>query len=234
MTTPINYLSTSKFQSELLPGLSYSLKKISHGRRVKLSLAAASTISRITELQKSLVPIMEEIQRAEDAAKLEPCQCNHPMDGPVVDAKKAAIASMNEKVVKNGGKPVELVDGTHSSITKRCLVDSCPCRKPMPDESIGGYGKHREIIGQIIEAEDRDLMPIYITSLVNEIHGLELDGKPATATTLLEDGPEFLIEELATEIQRLMKLTPDEAMGFKLPTISGAAVDGQALATTAL
>lgn len=234
MTTPINYLTTSEFQSKLLPGLSYGLRKLSHGRRVKLSLAAARPIARISELQKSLVPVMEEIQRAEDAAKVEPCQCNHPMEGSTVESKKAAIAEMNEKVVAKGGKPIELVEGTHSSATKRCLVDGCPCRKPMPDEALGGYAKHQELISQIIEVEDRDLMPIYITSLVNTIQGLELDGQPATASTLLEDGPEFLIDELATEIQRLMKLTPDEAMGFKLPTTSDAAVDGQALATTAL
>ena len=230
-----NYLSITKFESKVAPGVIYTIRKMSHGRRVKLNIAAAAQISKVSELQRKLVPISEEIQRAEEAAKNEPCQCKHSLDpaDPAINEALGRIANINKGQLEDGKKIIEVVDVCHSALTKRCMVNSCNCRKPMPDEGIGGYDARQDVIQKIIETEDRELTPMYIKYLVTDIQGLQIDGVDATADSLLENAHESLVEELSKEIQRIVKLTPDEALGFKPPITSDAAVVDQAELTTA-
>lgn len=228
-----NYLSTAEFKSQIVPGLTYKLHKMSHGRRVAINIAAAPILSKISELQRKLVPIKEELQRADEAAKAEPCQCNHPLDAtsPSVLAKAKEIEDFNVRVLASGGTAVTLVDVCHSSITRRCLINGCPCRKPMADETIGDYAAYQNIIQQIIDIEDNELEPLYILHAVKSLQGLQINGVDATPQMLLDEAHESLVTELAAEVQRIIKLSPREAMGFKSPTTSDAAVDGQAETT---
>jgi len=224
----MNYISVSKFESKIAPGVVYMLRKLSHGRRTKIRVEAAAPLSKISEIQRRLVPIMEEIDRAEELAKSEPCTCKHELslDLPEIQDSVRRIESMNKMLSEKGGTPITLVEVCHSSLNKCCIFPGCPCRRPRPDPAIGGYQEHHDLLSQITEIEYQEVVPFYIRGLVAEIQGLEIDGKPATVDTLLSDAHDSLTRELNTEIQRLISLTPDEALGFKSPTTSGAVVDG--------
>ena len=192
----MEYRSTIEYQSKVADGVTFTLRRMSHARRIALNVKAAATLTKINELQQRLEPINEEIERAEAAAKLEPCTCSHSPEG-------------------------------HDKETLRCTVRGCGCRKPNPDPEIGDYAKHVSIQGEVLQALVNELYPIYIRWGVSEVQGLNIDGKPATPDSILESGDERLVAELGSEIQRLIRLGPDETLGFKQPTTSGAAVDGQ-------
>lgn len=222
----LSYLSTTEFHSKLAPGVTYRLRKLSQKRRIELNLRTAEVASKIADLQRSLDPVNEEIERAEAIARIEPCACNHPLEEthqPVKDALEIAKAA----------DQVELVDLCHLASTNRCLVHRCPCREPKPDPAVGNYAKRKEIQDKVLEVAYSEMHPIYIRWGVAEIQGLDIDGSPATVDSLISDGPESLVNELGEEIQRLLVMSPDEVLGFKQPTTSGAAVDGKEKSTTA-
>lgn len=201
LVTSMEYTSTIDFESKLIPGVSFKLKKISHGRRIELNQKTAEAFAKIAEIQRELTPVQEDIDRAEAAAKLEPCSCTHPIDAGAKDC--------------------------HNDKTLRCTVAGCACREPKPDAEIGSYPKKYELEGKIYESVVTDLYPIYSKWGVVSIDGLVLDGAPATMDSILSIGPEGLVPELGEEVQRILKLTPEETLGFKLPTTLGGQVDGQ-------
>lgn len=208
----MDYASVLPFESKVSIGTSYSLKKMSHGRRVALNIKAAAIFAKVSEAQRNLETVLDEIKEAEKIAKTQPCTCDHPsFDQPLEGA----------------------VDGTHHPETLRCLYYPCPCREAHPDPEIGDYNKRDELNSKVWEIITNELYPEYILWGVKEINGLTIDGKPATAETLVSDGPEVLTAELGAEIYRIIGLTNEEVLGFKLPTISGAPMDGQTPSTTA-
>lgn len=194
------YSTTETFESKIAPGVVYKLKKMSHGRRMKLNEKASSIFAQIDELQRQLIPIDEEIKRAEDEAKIEPCSCSHE---------------------------------DHEEETKRCKTPGCKCREPKPDPEIGGYEKKLKLQVEVMDVVIGKLYPEYIKWGIADIQGLNIDGKPATVDSLIEDAPEALVAEVGEEIQRLIRLSPDEVMGFKQPTISDGQVVGLTTDTTA-
>ncbi len=228
-----NYFSTQTFESKIAPGVSYKLRKISHGRRTRIQIKAAASISKISELQRKLVPISEEIERAENVAKIEPCTCTHTLDAadPMIADRIKDLEIYNPILIADGRKPAEIKDICHSAVNGRCIVTGCDCRKPKPDPTIGGYEAQQEVIDQIVSVQYQELLPVYVKELVSEVQGLMIDDKPATVESLLEDGSDHLTAELDREIQRLIKMTPDESLGFKSPTTSGAAVGGPVMTT---
>ena len=190
----MDYKSTIEFESKVAPGVIFILRRMSHTRRIMLNLKAAATFTKINELSTALEPIKEEIERAEAAARLEPCTCSHE---------------------------------DHDSETKRCTVKGCECRLPRPSEEIGGYTAFAKAQADVFQELINSLYPAYIRWGLAEVQGLNIDGKPATAESILDAGDERLVAELGSEIQRLIRLGPDETLGFKQPTTSGAAVEGQ-------
>lgn len=223
----LSYESTVVFKSLVAPEVSYKLRKASHKRRTKLNLDAAKIFSKINDLQRQLAPINEEINRAEEAAKIESCECKHSLDpsDPEIVKLITRVADLNKDLKLEDQIVLENV--CHKSDTRACLIASCSCRKPNPDPAIGDYAKKAEVFSQLVSVMEDELYPIYIRWGVTVIQGLKIDGVDATVDTLIEDGPEALIPELGAEIQRLIRLTPEESLGFKSPTTSGAPVDGQ-------
>lgn len=71
----MNYLTTVPFESTLVAGLVFQLRKMSHGRRIQLNQLAAGANARLRDEQRILFGIEKEIKVAEEAAKIEPCAC---------------------------------------------------------------------------------------------------------------------------------------------------------------
>lgn len=220
----IEYFSTKDFESKLVPGVRFKLRKASKGRRSSFNLKESALLARRTDLQKRLAPIQDEIRQAEDAAKLEPCSCSHALDGDIVAAKKQDIDRLNTAMNgRDGWTKVELIDGCHNAVTKRCLIDGCNCRKAKPDPAVGDYSKYQEVMSELLRVTD-EIGLAQARYFVSEVQGLKVDGQDATIDSLIESGPEGLAEEVSAEVQKLLNLTLDESLAFQQPTTGGAAV----------
>lgn len=189
-----SYTSTIPFESTLAPGLVFQLRKMSYGRRKQHNLDVAEVDAELRELDRQIQPLLEEIKRAEEAAKIEPCICEHAAN-------------------------------QHDEKTGRCLgPGGCKCREPKPAGD--AYAEWIKLIQQREELIIDELAPFRIRWAVESIDG-EIDGKPATVDSFLAKMPDDIVGELHREIERVMKLSLDEQLGFKSPTTSAAAVDGQ-------
>lgn len=62
----MNFASKTQHNSEATPGVSYTLKKLSHGRRVRIDLALCDHRARVRELAKEFAAIPE-ADTSEDA-----------------------------------------------------------------------------------------------------------------------------------------------------------------------
>ena len=63
------------------------------------------------------------------------------------------------------------------------------------------------------------------------VEGLEIDSKPATPESLVEQGPEELVREVLAAIRREAGLSEDEKKDFALPSISSEEDQGSGNAT---
>jgi hypothetical protein len=200
----MNYVSTTEFHPKLSSAedVTFVLRKISHGSRIKLNQMASSTFDKLNDITRDVVPIRKDIEDAEQAAKAEPCTCSH-------DAS----------------------DGSHDEKSGRCNTPGCHCREPRPSDP-DAYEKSYKLNMKFLEVRYEELFPIYIRWGVKGIQGLTINDEPATVESLLDEGLEELVREVAEEIIRLIKLSPDELVGFKLPITSGAVADGQTNGTT--
>ena len=77
------------------------------------------------------------------------------------------------------------------------------------------------------------MYPFRIRFAVKEIQGFDIDGQPATVESFIAEMPDQAIAEIGTEIERVLGLTLEEQLGFKLPTTSGAVETGQNQSTDA-
>lgn len=198
----MNYLSTTEYKLKAIPGVTIKLRKMSHGRRMKLNQDAADIFSKIGDVQRELEPIEESIKDAEAVAKTAPCSC------PEADP------------------PHE-----HDEATHRCKTAGCECRMPQPDPTLGGYPRRAELTSKMFDILVYELYPVYMRWGIASVQGLDIDGVPATADSMVEAMPENVIYEIGGEIQRLIRLSPEEVLSFGSPSTSGAAVDGQAQPT---
>ena len=199
----MNYLSTSAFESKLLPGVIFHLKKMSHGRRMEFNRMGAPVFQKLNELSKQREPFQEEVERAESAAKIEPCTCSHP----------------------------PMSKDSHHETTGRCFEKGCNCRKPEYENDADR--KLRDLETRQLEVLIDELAPAKLKWGVSSIEGLEIDGRPATIDMLLSDMPEAVTSEVVNEIDRLMRLSPEETLAFKSPTTGAAAVDGETPSSSA-
>ena len=199
----VQYFSTTTYNLKTVPGVTLTLKKMSHGRRMTLNASASVIFKKIDDIQKQMEPIEENIKEAESAARIEPCICTHD---------KSA----------------------HDTDTGRCSAKGCECREPKPDSEIGGYEKRAELQVQIYEILLYELYPVYLRWGVSGIQGLSIDGSDATVESFIAEMPDAVVNEVGAEIQRLIKMTTDEAMGFKLPSTSDVPVDGPVKVTAPL
>jgi hypothetical protein len=193
----MNYSTTESFESKLVPGVKYTLRKMSHGRRLKLNTVTAPILDKAIAIQREYEPLLEDLKAVEDAAKLLPCTCEHDLN-PEKDS--------------------------HLPDNNRCTVEGCDCRKP--DYDMEKFKKVSELRFKETKIYDDELTPAYVRWGVQSIEGLEIDGEPATVESLIESAPEPLVDELGNELLRLTRMTTEEQLSFKLRTTSDAQVDG--------
>ncbi len=209
-----DYNPIAVFESAVLPGVEYDLRKMSSRRRDKLHSEAADIFAEIDRVNKLMSVIDTELERAEGAAKIEPCTCKHPI---VAGAKDPTLAE----------------DCWHLT-TGRCPLPTCDCRKPQPDTTIGDYASYEKAKEEFWRITYSKLFPAYIRWGVKEIRGLTIAGQPATVETLLADGTEDLVQELGYALQAMINMKPSDLRDFKWPTTSGALAAGPTADTTAL
>lgn len=113
----------------------------------------------------------------------------------------------------------------HDVESGACTAKDCRCKWPaIPPEL---QAKTVDIIQRIKNLEQMEFEPALIRWALTSITGLEIDGAPATAETLIESGPEEIVSEIVSEIRKLMGLSPEERKNSELPTTSGALAAGQ-------
>lgn len=215
----MNYLTISIFESKLVPGLKFKLRKMSHGRRMEFNLGGAEIFAKLREAERELEPVQEEIQRAKGAARIEPCICG---DSHAHTPSKKVIPA-------DGDTPAREEDGDDPKTP--CIAPNCHCREPKPENK--AFERQLELLKKHQAIFVDEFNPYRIRWAVAEITGLEIDGEPTTINSFLREMPDAVIKEVADAIDDVMKLTLDEQLGFKSPTTSGAPVDGKSLNSSA-
>jgi hypothetical protein len=187
----MNYLSTKTIASKLCPGVVYTLKKMSHPRRIAFNLSVASALAKRDDISREFGPLQEERERIIRETKISPCTCVH---------------------------------SDHDQESGRCKAEGCDCRKPPTDAVDKRIAE--------LEVQHSDLMlnevnPALVRWGLAKIAGLQIDGRDADVDLLINEGPELLVHEIASEITTAMQLSPLEAENFESPSTSGAPADGQ-------
>lgn len=74
------------------------------------------------------------------------------------------------------------------------------------------------LLDDLTAFKQSEVYPAYIRWGLSKIEGLEIDDQPATVETLLELGPDDLVEEILAEIQGRSELSGDEEKNFASPS----------------
>ena len=204
-----SYQSTFDFPSKILPGFSFVVKKMSHGRRISLNKEAASVNSDLREVRNQLSVIEDRIEKATAANNLLPCTCPKP--------------------VSIEGKPP--VEHKHSD-SGNCL--ECDCRG-LPDELLNDINESYrvrmdEMWGGVITAR---LFPILIRCMVEKFAG-GIDGVDnLTHDQFLDKAPDELVVEVGTMIDKMTRMSMSEIESFVSLGTSSTQVAEQTTSTSA-
>ncbi len=194
----MNYASKQTVMSKLINGVSYTLLKMSHGRRAAYSVAMAHALAKQADIQREYATLSDRKRERAKAAALEPCVC---------------------------------VDHPHApGDSQQCSVDGCKCREAHDAAEAEGIAALEQSLAELVVGE---INPALVKWGLAEIAGLLIDGRPATPESLLADGPEDLVHEIASEVSRLLRVSPAETENFASPSTSGALADGPTSDSTA-
>lgn len=189
----MNYSSRLTITSKVAPGVTYTLRRMSHARRSKYKARVAAPIAKQIDLQREWAALSAQKEALAKEARIEPCSCGHPDEG-------------------------------HDKETRLCGEPGCKCRVPTSEEI---DRRISEIASRYDEITVDELYPEMIRCALDSISGFKIGGVAPDAELLIEDGPEVLIWEIASEVSKLLQVTPLEAENFESPSTSGAQADGQ-------
>lgn len=79
-----------------------------------------------------------------------------------------------------------------------------------------------------------EINPKWLKWGLKSLDGIEIDGVPATADSLLADGPPALFMEIVDEIKRIAQLSGEEEKNSVSPTTSGEPTGGETTNTSAV
>jgi hypothetical protein len=159
---------------------------------------------------------VEDLQAAA-AAKLKPLFAEFaPLDREYREAvkKSRAVGAAERKAAIAAG-----------ATEREALVEHPHGPVEFADEK---FAKWAELKAAIARIERRELEPVALRYVVEQIEGLTIDGQPADVELLAEKGPDDLRGELVLEVQREMGLLPAEAENLSSPSTSAGVVDGGA------
>lgn len=203
----VKYTSTIKFESKLVPGVSFHLRKISHARRIKLNELAAAVYAKMGDINRELAPVMDEIKRAEAAAVIEPCTCDHSADEHDNEHKYCTHTGCTCR----HPKPNQEVGDYAKRLELESRLWVVMSNELYPIIIRWGVLK--------IEGLEIDGQPATTDLLIEE--------GPSSINSV------DLVEEVGAEIQRMLSLSTDEVMGFAQPITSAGQADGQTTSTIA-
>ena len=190
----MNFESFSTFTSKTDPDVTFVLRKMTRGRRVKFNLSNATLLENERILNREAEDVDEQVEPYRKAAQKLSCSCDHAPED-------------------------------HNPATHACTAKDCRCRWPeIPNELLH---KTIDIIRRREAMMNLEYEPAFVRFGLESIAGLVIDGKDATAETLIELGPEDLVTEISGEIKRLMGLSSEETKNSELPTTSGAPAAGR-------
>jgi len=205
-----NYSTTTAFESTIMPGLTFTLKKRSQSRRSDFNRDNARILAAINDALWVIQPLQREGLDAEAEAKLEPCSCNnHEHSAPKVP----------------DGMNIKAEDLEH-------LCSKCSCRQPKYRD-----GLVKELSAARDEYSRLRRDTLYPALIKWCLVGVEpgdymIEGDPVSLANVASL-PEEVLDELGNEIDRMGSLSPEEKLGFQSPGTSPAQVAGQTQTATA-
>ena len=207
----MEYISSQTFTSQLseFSGVSYTLKKFSHGSRSRLRAALAPALDAIRKHTDHIAEISD----------------RHRLDLLGEDAAPMREDDSIQLVLIDNGQTAAPENTV--SLEQRLAIDH-----------IGDITREitnitdKDIDIQYLIASFLKMEGIKITDENGTQYGSP-DKKPITAKVLFESGPEDLCKEVVANIKMLAGLTDSVKENLELRSISGAPVDSQTLSTIA-
>lgn len=133
-----------------------------------------------------------------------------------------ALAPTKEKAREFARKFHELdskrVPANNEDGTPKMDTDTGAQIREFPDKALAEEMTY--FLDDLLAFKQSEVYPVYIRWGLASIEGLEIDDKPATVESLLDLGPDDLVEEILREIEGRSELTADADRNLDLPTTS--------------
>lgn len=237
----MNYESSMHFDSKVIEGVEYWLHKPSYGLTLAFDRKNASYREQARKLQQRQDDLREELDfvrkawDAEHEAKVKDLKVQ--LASVAEDAKPAIQAQIDK--IENGWEYERLIDRGRivkdeekrkELAEKIVAIGDNKTMFQMPKELVAGYRELRED-AEFTKASD--YYPARLKWGLAKISGIEIDGQPANADSLIEAGPTDLVREIIQQIDELATMTSEQLRNFPLRSTSPEAADGNANDTTA-
>jgi hypothetical protein len=237
----VQYDSSLIFDSEVIPGVAYTLHKPSYGRTLDFDIKNAKFRQTSRELKKRQDALREELDYVrkqwdnEQESKLKALQ--HSLTEASEEDKAAIQAKID--LIENGYEYERLIDRSRivtedshikEIAEKLVAIGDNKTSFHMPKEFADGFSE----LGSDAEfLTASDYYPARLKWGLAKIEGIEIDGAPATADSLLQSGPPDLVREILLKIDTVSSMSSEELRNFQPRSTSQKAADGNDQSTTA-
>lgn len=202
----MKYASTVELESSLpeFKGVKFTIHNFSHGRRSKLRVRLSETFDKVRELTE---------EQAEELAEFKALT-----ETPKGETGEALIVALPDE--RDAAPPPSLAPETADN-------DGAGAEAELERKQFR-FLRNAAAIGEKIETiSSNEVDPVYMEFGFKSMTGIEINGAVPTWKTLYEDGPEDLCLEVLTGIKRKAGIDMGVKAALKLPSISGAVVDGE-------
>jgi hypothetical protein len=242
----MEYTSSYEIQSTTSTGVTFTIHKPSHGRRVEFDRLNADFRDRMRKIRKRSELINKEIQRQRDLfnTKLEKELAERKQAVVVLEPESSEAQAHYPEIdrLSNGLEMerlrsilVNLPSNTDKSVSQTLL------------EQIIALSRNAvsfEVPAELSDEQDQLNMqtaieihaaykPARVRWGLKSISGLTIDGAPASVEALLSDGPGDLVNEIYDAIEKASNFTPEQLKNSSWPITSSAVADGLKTNTTA-
>ena len=236
----MQYDSSLVFDSEVIPGVTYTLHKPSYGRTLAFDVKNSDFRQKSRELQKRQEALREELDFIrkqwddEQEAKVK------ALKQEVADATnedKPALQAQIDKI-ENGWQYERLLDRARVTVDEQHVkeiaaeliaIGENKTVFQMPRELADGF---RELGSEAEFLKAESYFPKRLQWGLAQIDGIDIDGSPATADSLLQSGPTDLVREILSKIDLVNGMTAEQLRNFKSRTILEKSTDGDAISST--
>lgn len=127
------------------------------------------------------------------------------------------LAPLNQKLSEAAEtaatEPCSCEGHEHVGTEKTCEHPECLCRQGRVDDET--QNQIDELTAKYFDVMISKMFPHYLEWGIESVSGLDINGQPATAKSIISDGPEELVAELGWEIHRVTRMSSEENLGFK-------------------